>query len=331
MGMIRFAMSGNYKRFYNNLKELSKTNKKNPKLMFLDASISVLLTGSGLSDYLNFKFYEKKLKERKNYITIGYQNKFYKKAAFDEKKQFENKLNFLNRFKEYTKRDFYNFQDGIDTLKEFVKKHDPFMVKPIRGLGGHGVHKSSLKDYKNVEELYDLLKNENLYLEEVIVQDKEWGKISPKSINTLRVVSTNVKGKIEVISVIARIGNGVNIADNFHQGGVGVAVDLESGTLAGNALNKDLEEFEYHETSNIKFDQYKIPKLNEALELCKRAAAEIEEMVIVGWDVAFSDKGPLIIEGNNGPGWDLAQVVLKKGNKYILEDVKKQMKKAKIW
>ena len=60
MGILNFALSGNYKRFYENLKEISKKNGKSPKIMFIDTAICTLLLGSGLQDYLNYKFYEKR-------------------------------------------------------------------------------------------------------------------------------------------------------------------------------------------------------------------------------------------------------------------------------
>ncbi|MBR2300941.1 MAG: glutathione peroxidase, partial [Bacteroidaceae bacterium] len=36
---------------------------------------------TGLQDYINYKFYQKKHKERKTYASIGYQHEFYKIAA----------------------------------------------------------------------------------------------------------------------------------------------------------------------------------------------------------------------------------------------------------
>ena len=39
MGIINFALSGNYKRFYNDLKEISKKNKKPAFIMFIDTAI----------------------------------------------------------------------------------------------------------------------------------------------------------------------------------------------------------------------------------------------------------------------------------------------------
>ena len=48
MGILSYAMSANYGRFYNDLKEISKTNKKPAWLMFMDAGMCSILYGAGL-------------------------------------------------------------------------------------------------------------------------------------------------------------------------------------------------------------------------------------------------------------------------------------------
>ena len=40
-----------------------------------------------------------------------------------------------------------------------------------------------------------------------------------------------------------------------------------------------------------------------------KAALESDKILVVGWDVAISEDGPLVIEGNRRPGFDLVQVL----------------------
>lgn len=329
MGALQFAKNGNYKRFYENLKKIGSEEKKSPILMFIDAGICVLTTGSGLSDYINFKFYKKSWKERKQYVTIGYQADFYKKGGLDPDKLLNNKINFLKNNPDLTKRDYYSTDLGIENLKAFLKKHPNFVIKPINGLGGTDVKKMEVSEIEDLEEFNNYLDEKNMFLEELIIQNKEWGKISPKSINTIRVMTSNVNGNVEIFCMIARIGNSINLQDNFHQGGSGVLVDTEKGILVGNAINKDMEKFEVHPVSKIKFDGFKIPYFDEIIELCKKAALKFPKTIVIGWDVAITEKGPLIIEGNNGPGFDLPQVVMNRGTKYMLKNIEKQISQKK--
>lgn len=122
---------------------------------------------------------------------------------------------------------------------------------------------------------------------------------------------------------------GKTIADNFHQGGKGVLVDIDAGTLIGNGIDKKLNESE-NSITNIKFDGFKIPYWEEIKEMVLEAALINDNVNLVGWDVAISTNGPLIIEGNRGPGFDLVQVLLKKGTKYMLDDLLDEVRKSEL-
>jgi len=327
MGILKFAAVGNYKGIYNDLKEISKTNGKSPKLMFIDTAISTILLGSGLQDYLNYRFYEKSFKERKEYVSIGYMAKAYKTLASVEYADFiSNKVNFHKNYSKFTKRDFISPEDNYEKYEEFLKKNKYFVMKPLRGLGGSNVQKVARDEIKDKKEFYEKLKAEGNFIEGLVVQNEAWGTLSPNSTNTLRIVTTIVNDKVEIVFAGARIGSGKTIADNFHQGGQGVLVDLEKGCLVGNGIDKALNESEKSIT-NIKFDGFKIPYWEEIKEMVIEAAKVNPNIHIVGWDVAIQKDGPLLIEGNRGPGFDLVQVLLKRGTKYILKDLLKEVKK----
>lgn len=326
MGILKFARVGNYKGFYEKLKEISKENGKSPNLMFIDTAICTLLLGSGLQDYLNYKFYEKSFKERKEYVTIGYMAKAYETLANAKYSDFiSNKVNFHKNYAKFTKREYISPEDDYKKYEEFLNKNDYFIMKPLKGLGGSNVQKISTSKIKDRKEFYERLKSEQNFIEELIVQNKQWGELSPNSTNTLRVVTTIVDDKVKIIFAGARIGSGKTIADNFHQGGQGVLVDADKGILVGNGIDKDLYESEKSIT-NIKFDGYEIPYWKEIKKMVIEAAKVNPNIHIVGWDVALGKEGPLIIEGNRGPGFDLIQVLLKKGTKYMLEDLLKEVK-----
>ena len=56
------------------------------------------------------------------------------------------------------------------------------------------------------------------------------------------------------------------------------------------------------------------------------AALVNDKVNLIGWDVAISKNGPLVIESNRGPGWDLPQVVSKRGMKDVMDEVLKEAK-----
>jgi glutathione synthase/RimK-type ligase-like ATP-grasp enzyme len=218
-----------------------------------------------------------------------------------------------------------------EKLEEFLSIHDTFILKPIIGLGGTNVQKIETKTIVDRKKFYEDLKNKKMFIEEFIVQDPRWGEICPNSVNTLRVMTSVVNGKPKLFFAAARIGSGKYVVDNFHAGGMAALIDLETGKLIGNGFTKKLDEYERHPVTNIKIDGYEIPYWNEVKEMVLEAALVNENVNVVGWDVAITKDGPVIIEGNRGPGWDLVQVLLNKGTKYMLEDIKKEMKQHGLW
>lgn len=330
MGLLSFALKGSYKRYWNNLKDLEKETGKKPLFLFIDTAISTIVTGSGLQDYLNYKFYNKSWKERKEYATIGFQAKFYKKTASIEYAPFfSNKINFHKNFKEFVKREHVSYEDGFDKVKEFIDNNKAVVVKPISGLGGGGVRKVDTKDIKDIKKFYEDLKENNEFVEELVVQNKEWDKLNPGSINTIRVYTYALNGKSRILYACSRIGSSDAIVDNFHSGGVGVLVDIEKGCLVGKAINKANEVSEVTPRTKVKVDGYKIPMWDEVKKMALEAALVNDKVNIVGWDVALSDKGPLLIEGNRGPGWDLPQVLINRGVRKELEQIAKEVKSSK--
>ena len=50
------------------------------------------------------------------------------------------------------------------------------------------------------------------------------------------------------------------------------------------------------------FGGYRVGMITEVVALAKRCAALFPQTMLVGWDIAISENGPLVIEGNSSPG-----------------------------
>ena len=194
-------------------------------------------------------------------------------------------------------------------------------LKPIDGLGGSGVDKMLTKNIKNIEEFYQKLKAENLFLEGYVIQHKEMNELCSSSVNTIRIMTYGYNNKSEILFAALRVGNGKHPVDNFHKGGMGILIDLETGKLIGNAYDKDLNEFTNHPTTKTKFDGFQIPNWDIVKKTVKEAALVNKNIHVVGWDVAITEEGCTFIEGNRRPGFDLVQVLSKRGRKDIMRNV----------
>lgn len=319
MSFLKIALKGNIFNFFKKIKVISKKEKINFLYLFYKFIYCFLITRCGYSDFLNYKLYNKKLDELNKYVTIKHQDYFYEIVSPSKyKKTFTVKPNFLKKFNKYIQRDFVTIEDGLEKLNDFLIKNKTFIIKPIDGLGGQDVEKKNLKDYKNSQELFDYMKEKNMFVEEAVKQNDEINKLCNTSVNTIRIMTFAYNNKSEIIYAAMRVGNGINSVDNFHKNGMGISIDLKKGTLIGNAIDKDLNEFVVHPKSKVKFNGFKIPNWEYAKKMVLEASKIDKNIHVVGWDVAITNEGATFIEGNRRPGFDLIQVLEKKGRKDIL-------------
>lgn len=324
MGLLQYARSANYKRFYGDLKEISKKNHKPAWLMFIDAGVCFIKYRSGLQDYLNFKFYEKSAAERATYVTTGDEYYAYQYLAGIEYAEFfSDKINFHKNFAKYARREYCAPDDGLEAFEVFCERHPSFVKKPRFGLGGGGVVKVDAADIADKAAFFEQMRADDEFVEELVVQDPRWEALSP-STNTLRVMTFAHNDQSRVVMAVARVGSGASIMDNFHQGGMGVLIDMDRGCLVGNGFDKKVNESPTSVTGVV-FDGYPIPYWDEVKEMVCEAALVNQGVNLIGWDVALSVDGPLIIEANRGPGWDVTQVPAKHGQKALLNEMLREV------
>lgn len=307
----------NYKSMFERVDIVKEKCDKSKFGIFCDMVWCGLRYGAGYVDYDVIGFYKLSSKQRKTMLTRGINNKFVKKL--NEKEYwhlFNNKNEFNDMFNEFLKRDYiYPISDKKDETIEWMKKHRVFFAKPNDGQCGKNIEKIKVEDYQeDYEKLYQYLNDNKLFLlEEPIIQCEEMNKLNSSSVNTVRMVTVmNEKDEVTIIATFSRIGNG-KVVDNFNSGGMTARIDVESGKIIEDAVNKNGELFEKHPLTGTKIKGFQIPNWNEAKEMVKNAAKKSKHVRYVGWDVGLSVNGPVLVEGNQFPGHDIYQVAEKIG------------------
>lgn len=330
MSVVKYMFNAKLSRFYKAIKIVADDNNRSPFLMYLDFVYCGIVYKSGLCDYINYKFYLKSAKERKAYVTVIDCDNFYKIASPAQYKTFFTiKPEFIENFRKYIDRDYCTYDKGLKVFKTFVRNHDSFFLKPIDGLGGHEVEKVYSKDIKDINKLYDELHTDRKFVEEAVIQHRDMSKLSPTSVNTIRIMTYANNGKSEIFFAAVRVGNGKNAVDNFHQGGMGALVDINTGKITGKAVNKIDVWFDKHPVTHIKFDGYQLPNWDYVKKMVLEAALVNKDIHVVGWDVAITENGATFIEGNRRPGWDLVQQLYQRGRNDITKRILKDLKKNK--
>ena len=154
-----------------------------------------------------------------------------------------------------------------------------------------------------VEELRAKMRGQYLW-QERIVQNEHMSKIHPQSVNTVRLITFNNNGNIELFSATLRVGTHGRPVDNWSAGGIAVGVDIDTGKARKKGIYKPGygASVEIHPNSNIPFLGFQIPMFEEIIELTKRLHGYFYGVHSIGWDIAFTPSGPVFVEGNDD--WD---------------------------
>lgn len=134
--------------------------------------------------------------------------------------------------------------------------------------------------------------------------------ISGKALSTARIVTARFPDRQPELALAAyRMPQADLIADNFAVGGLASPVDLTSGKLGPARCKRiSFEALLTHPDTLAPIAGVVLPYWHEAVNLALLAHQEFAEMPSVGWDVAITDSGPILVEGNGVWCVDLAQI-----------------------
>ena len=134
--------------------------------------------------------------------------------------------------------------------------------------------------------------------------------LTPGALNTLRILTARPPGgRARVVLAAFRLAVGDAPADNFHFGGMMAPVDLATGRL-GTAVRRQrraLVPVERHPDTGAVIEGHQVPCWAEAVALAERALDAARRVPVIGWDVAITDEGPVLIEANAASNPDIAQ------------------------
>ena len=183
-----------------------------------------------------------------------------------------------------------------------LEKHHYF-AKAITGECGESVR--HIVDYHGFQQFLCEIKDQDIILQECVSQHHEMNRLNPNAVNTLRVVTVMTQDGPIVFSALLRIGTrSCGERDNTSQGGIAVGIQKD-GTLMQYGFRKQSfgGRVEEHPDTGIVFSEFQIPKYHEALNLACRAHLLFYRIHSIGWDIAITEDGCMIIEGNDN--WEL--------------------------
>jgi hypothetical protein len=247
----------------------------------------------------------------------------------------ENKVLFYHHYKDsnlklpkhlgYNFGDKFYFQNGV----HYIRNHNSFcnfiedvmvknssssiFIKPIVGFGGKDCFRidADMLRPDSLADVYDKIISSKYLFQETMVQHPLISAIYPYSVNTLRIhTCISLNGQIELISIFMKFGSNGKYVEGGGLGTILISVDRDTGELGPYAW-KNFEWggdiFIRHPNTGFEFAGFVVPHLEAAKEMAKAAAAFLPYRLI-GWDVAITEEGPILVEGNHDFGFWAGQI-----------------------
>lgn len=201
---------------------------------------------------------------------------------------------FINGFLMDGDDKFINRDDMINLLKSY----DKVIIKPMDGEKGNGVQILNLsEDFEaSLKEIDERLANQQFIVQEVIRQSEQLSKLNPTSVNTIRVISLLIGGRVEILSSIVRVGAKGSCVDNYHQGGDTRPID-SNGYFKGYLMKP--EGFSTEDRDGNTLSKDKVLGYEKVIQEIKRVHPRFPHERWIGWDFAIDENhDPVFIELN---------------------------------
>ena len=279
-----------------------------------------------LLEYFQFHFYESSRSQRLTFAGTGFMYEYQLKMNPPIARNIlSDKIQFLRKYKDYVKHKFITLDDlenavselNLDTLNRTRK----VVLKDAHGQCGNGI---VILEDSNVNRdflIKKLVESGNNLVEEYIVQHSALMNLSSSGLNTVRIITQlDHRGDVHILAARLRITVNSKI-DNLAAGNLAAPIDLRTGIVCGPAVYSDITKdiASYHPVSGTKIAGFKIPFWKDTMEMIRNAALVDINNRSIGWDVAITENGPELVEGNHDWCKLLWQLPARKGLKDELE------------
>ena len=165
--------------------------------------------------------------------------------------------------------------------------------------------------------LSSIMGKKPLIFEKLIKQTSQFSSFNPTSVNTVRFMTTLYpSGEAKIIGAFIKIGREGRCVDNAGNGGnVDACIDVRSGEIVSAYRFENFQNMvsvKCHPDTNTQISGIFIDRWNEICSQIIRFQQAMPFVKAVGWDIAITDYGPVVIEFNDF--WDrTGQIFIGKG------------------
>jgi hypothetical protein len=225
------------------------------------------------------------------------------------------------------------FRAWDDFREWLISGQTDLFIKPLHGLCGQGVLSLGERLDADTPTWRRLPSRDQITLPEIehhflhghyrhyIIQARlepstQLAVYSKNVLQTLRILTIRDGKKVHVVAATLKIAGGKSPVDNLLIGRNLIApIDLDTGVL-GRAVYLENDQpirVERHPVTNQRIEGVPLQHWQESLETVHRAASLFPCFKSIGWDVALTDRGPVIVEPNYHADMVLIQLAHDRG------------------
>ncbi|MGB5665660.1 MAG: sugar-transfer associated ATP-grasp domain-containing protein [Maribacter sp.] len=205
------------------------------------------------------------------------------------------------------------------------------IIKPTLDTGGGKnvilfEYSNGTTDYKNfsIKELFDSYKKDFI-IQKVVEQHPRMAQLNASSVNTFRVMSYLCGTKVEVLSIIVRMGREGSVIDNSTTGGLSCGVAKKGFLNAIGFQNITGNRFETTD-SGLPFKKIELPFIDKIFSVVNSLHKKTPYFRLISWDLAVDKMGEVVLIEYNIQGQDINIHQLNNGPVLypLLREVKKR-------
>lgn len=207
-----------------------------------------------------------------------------------------------------------------DAFFALLDEKKELMLKPRYGSLGDDIRIVKAEEVKVRDGFFrQLLRDypDGAVAEELIRQDESLAMLNPTSVNTLRITTVRLDDRVETESFL-RVGKMFSTVDNIAKGGIVCALDEETGTVT-RTMDRFGNTVTHHPHTRVPLVGFTVPRFREAVELAKTLAQVLPQFRYMGWDLALTETGWVMVEENAKAGIYCIQQTLGRGIRKDLE------------
>ncbi|MBR3268364.1 MAG: hypothetical protein IKI58_06530 [Oscillospiraceae bacterium] len=281
-------------------------------------------------EYFSFRLRSKSMDERNSFISSRLRQTFRCRMNDLLKAEiFNDKVKTYRRFKEFYKRDATSVSgpEHFERFQRFVKKHPVFVKKQCFEAQGHSVELIDIQNCgKTPKELFDSLIAQGKHiLEQKIIQSPALAAFNESSVNTVRAITFVTKNGTVVPYCTLRTGRPGSFVDNGGAGGVQACIDFETGVIVTDGYDEIGGVYADHPASGTTFKGYQMPDWEQLRALVYKLAEVVPEIHFIGWDLAHTENGWVMVEGNENCYIIAKQMIDDRGLRSTFEGIMKDM------